>query len=106
MEGFEVMTVRHVFVWQVAEGHDGAKVIKLLTDFSKRVDMIESFEIGAHTGDPGDNGAPWDGVLITDFNSWDDLDAYSRHPAHVDLVAVLLPMVKSRGVVDFVRAEQ
>ncbi|WP_326837502.1 Dabb family protein [Amycolatopsis rhabdoformis] len=98
--------IRHVFAWQVAEGHDGAKVIELLTDFSKKVDVIRSFEIGGHTGDPGDNGEPWDGVLITDFATWADLDTYSNHPAHVELVAELKPMVKARAVVDFVRAEQ
>lgn len=98
--------IRHVFAWQVADGFDKGKVIELLTDFSKQVDEIRSFEIGAHTGDPGENGEPWDGVLITDFDSWEDLDAYSNHPAHVTLLGELLPMVKARAVVDFVRSEQ
>lgn len=98
--------IRHVFAWQVADGHDGDTVIEMLTDFSKQVDVIRYFEVGSHTGDPGENGEPWDGVLITDFETWDDLDVYSNHPAHVDLVSELLPMVKARAVVDFVRAEQ
>lgn len=98
--------IRHVFAWQVADGHDGDKVIQLLTNFSEKVDVIRSFEIGAHVGEPNDNGDPWDGVLITDFDAWEDLDTYSNHPAHVELVDELLPMVKGRVVVDFVRAEQ
>jgi len=98
--------IRHVFAWQVADGHDGQKVVEMLTDFSRKVDAIRFFEIGSHTGDPGENGEPWDGVLITDLDTWDDLDLYSNHPAHVDLVAELLPMVKARAVVDFVRTEQ
>lgn len=98
--------IRHVFAWKVADGHDGDKAIQLLIDFSTKVDVIRHFEIGAHTGDPGDNGDPWDGVLITDFDEWADLETYSHHPAHVELIEELLPMLKERAVVDFVRSEQ
>lgn len=98
--------IRHVFTWKVADGHDGDKVIQLLNDFSTEVDMIRYLEIGAHTGEPNDNGDPWDGVLISDFETWEDLDDYSSHPKHGDLVKELLPMLKERAVVDFVRVEQ
>ncbi|RYF49278.1 MAG: Dabb family protein [Comamonadaceae bacterium] len=97
--------IRHVFAWKVVDSRDGGKVIDMLTAFSEKVDVVRSFEIGAHTGDPGDNGDPWDGVLITDFDDWEGLATYSNHPAHVELVAELLPLVKERAVIDFVRAE-
>ncbi|GGB21442.1 hypothetical protein GCM10011492_09220 [Flexivirga endophytica] len=95
--------IRHVFAWKVAEGADNARAIELLKDFSTKVDVVRSFEIGAHTGDPGDNGDPWDGALITDFDDWADLDTYSDHPAHVELLGDLLPLLSERAVVDFVR---
>lgn len=98
--------IRHVFAWQVADGHDRDRVVELLTEFSASIDVIRHFEIGSHQGDPGENGEPWDGVLITDFDTWQDLDSYSNHPTHVELVAELLPMVKARAVVDFVRGER
>ncbi|KRE38958.1 stress protein [Janibacter sp. Soil728] len=98
--------IRHVFAWQVADDADGGEVIQLLTDFSKEVDMIRYFEIGAHAGEPNDNGDPWDGVLITDFDSWGDLEAYSNHPAHLVLVEKLLPKVKGRVVVDFLKEDK
>lgn len=95
--------IRHVFAWKVAQGADNDRAIELLKDFSTKVDVVRSFEIAAHTGDPGDNGDPWDGVLITDFDDWEGLQTYSDHPAHVELLGEFLPMVSERAVVDFVR---
>jgi hypothetical protein len=65
--------------------------------------MIRSWELGSHVGEPNENGDPWDGALITDFASRADLEAYSSDPFHEEIVQQLLPMVRSRAVVDFVR---
>lgn len=97
--------IRHVFAWKVKAGVDNDRAITLLRDFSNRVDVVRSFEIGGHTGDPGDNGDPWDGVLITDFDDWGSLMTYSNHTAHLDLLRDLLPLLSDRAVVDFERDE-
>lgn len=97
--------IRHVFAWKLVNPDHAGKVIDLLDEYSRTQDVVRSFEIGGHTGDPGDNGDPWDGVLITDFDDWEGLRVYSDHPDHVKLVEVLLPMVKERAVIDFVRDE-
>ncbi len=93
--------IRHVFVWQVAEGHDNGKVLELLDRLSTGIPGIQDWSIGAHAGEPNDNGDPWDGALITDFASWSDLETYSTAPFHMEVVKQLLPMVKGRAVVDF-----
>ena len=93
--------IRHVFVWQVADGHDNDKVIELLNRLSVELDFILDWSIGKHVGAPNDNGDPWDGALITDFASWEDLDRYSNAPFHQEIVEQLLPMVSGRAVVDF-----
>jgi hypothetical protein len=93
--------IRHVFVWQVAEGHDNDKVIELLNRLSVELDFILDWSIGKHVGVPNDNGDPWDGALLTDFASWEDLDRYSNAPFHQEIVEQLLPMVSGRAVVDF-----
>ncbi|MGV9799441.1 Dabb family protein [Mycobacterium sp. NPDC003449] len=97
--------IRHVFAWKVVDPQNADSVIDLLAEYSKSQEVVRHFEIGGHTGDPGDNGDPWDGVLITDFDDWEGLRVYSDHPDHVKLVEVLLPMVKERAVIDFVRQE-
>ncbi|MCW2793867.1 MAG: hypothetical protein JWO76_2965 [Nocardioides sp.] len=93
--------IRHVFAWQVAPGHDNDKIIELLNRLSDEMDFIVSWSVGKHVGEPNENGDPWDGALITDFASWDDLERYSTAPFHMEIVDQLLPMVSGRVVVDF-----
>lgn len=97
--------IRHIFLWQVTEGQDKQEVIDLLTTLSKKLPSLRRWEIGSHKGAPNDNGAPWDGALISDFDDWDGLAEYSDDPFHADVVARLKPMVAARAVVDFVREQ-
>jgi len=97
--------IRHIFLWQAANPADKSAILDLLGQLSDRLPMIRSWEMGGHQGEPNENGDPWDGALITDFDSWEDLDAYSNDPFHGEVVEQLLPMVRSRAVVDFVREQ-
>ncbi|MCU1409110.1 MAG: Stress responsive alpha-beta barrel domain protein [Microbacteriaceae bacterium] len=92
-------------MWQAAEPREKQPILDLLAQLSDRLPMIRSWELGGHVGEPNDNGDPWDGALITDFESWEDLDAYSNDPFHDVIVQQLLPRVRSRAVVDFVRED-
>lgn len=96
--------IRHIFMWQVVDGHDPDEVIDLLSTL-RGLPGIRSWELGKHTGDPGANGTPWDGALINDFDDWDGLEEYSVDPLHAEVVAKLLPKLAARAVVDFVRDE-
>lgn len=97
--------IRHVFMWQVAEGNDPDEVISLLNTL-QGLPSLRSWELGKHTGDPGDNGTPWDGVLINDFEDWNGLEEYSVDPVHAEVVEKLLPKLAARAVVDFERASR
>ena len=93
--------VRHVFLWRVAEGSSQQEIVEILNTLPERLSFIEYWNVGSHQGDTGDNGAPWDGALITDFATWEDLEKYSTDPYHLDVVAKLMPMFSERAVVDF-----
>jgi hypothetical protein len=93
--------VRHVFLWRVAEGSSQQEIVEILNTLPERLSFIEYWSVGSHQGDPGENGAPWDGALITDFATWEDLEKYSTDPYHLDVVATLMPMFSERAVVDF-----
>ena len=97
--------IRHIFMWQATEPSQKQPILDLLAQLSDRLPMIRSWELGGHQGEPNDNGDPWDGALITDFDSWEDLEAYSTDNFHNEIVQELLPKVRSRAVVDFVRDE-
>ncbi len=97
--------IRHVFAWRVAEGHSNDEIIEILNTLPGALPVIKYWEVASHEGDPGDNGDPFDGVLISDFDSWEALDAYSNDPIHQDVVQRLLPRFASRAVVDFERQD-
>lgn len=97
--------IRHVFLWKAAAGSDPDRIVELLTQLSTRIPSLRSWEIGKHQGDPGDNGDPWDGVLISDFDSWQGLKEYSHHPFHLEVVRELKPLVAERAVVDIERGD-
>jgi hypothetical protein len=93
--------VRHIFLWRVAEGSSQTEIVDILNTLPPRLPVIKGWQVGSHAGDPGENGAPWDGALITDFDNWEGLEEYSNDPFHLDVVAKLMPMFSDRAVVDF-----
>lgn len=95
--------IRHVFAWRIAAGQNHQEILDILNTLPEKLPIIKYWEIGVHQGDPGDNGAPWDGVLISDFESWEALEEYSNDPYHVSVVENLTPRFESRAVVDFER---
>ncbi|MCX6461061.1 MAG: Dabb family protein [Actinobacteria bacterium] len=97
--------IRHVFAWRIAPGQNHQEILDLLNTLPEKLPIIKYWEIGVHQGDPSDNGAPWDGVLISDFESWDALDEYSNDAYHVSVVENLTPRFASRAVVDFERTD-
>lgn len=101
----ETDMIRHVFAWRIAAGQNHQEILDLLNTLPEKLPIIKYWEIGVHQGDPGDNGAPWDGVLISDFESWDALDEYSNDPYHVSVVEDLTPRFEARAVVDFERTD-
>jgi Stress responsive A/B Barrel Domain len=97
--------VRHVFMWQVAPDADPDEIVATLNTLPGKVAGIQGWEIGSHQGEKGDSGDPWDGVLVSDFDSFEGLQQYSEHPYHMEVVEKLMPMFSARAVCDFEREE-
>ena len=97
--------IRHVFSWRVAEGHSNTEIVDILNTLPDARARHQVLGDRRPRGDPGDNGAPVGGVLITDFESWEALDEYSNDPYHVSVVEKLIPRLAARAVVDFERSE-
>jgi Stress responsive A/B Barrel Domain len=95
------MAVRHVFLWRVGQGNDPDQIVELLNTLPSRCPGILHWEIGHNQAPPNENGAPWDGALISAHESWEALDAYSQHPYHAEVVGKVVPLMSDRAVVDF-----
>ena len=93
--------IRHVFMWKVAKGANPDEIFRILDELPGKVPGIRLWSRGKHKGEPGNSGASWDGALITDFDSMEALETYSKHPFHDDVVRRLTPMFADRAVCDF-----
>jgi hypothetical protein len=93
--------VRHIFLYKVAKNADPDEIIRTLDELPGKVPGIRSWTCGKHKGAPGASGDVWDYGLVCDFDSYTDLQAYSDHPFHMQVVEKLLPMFSARAVCDF-----
>jgi hypothetical protein len=91
--------VRHIYLWNVAEGADGKEAADLLDQLPGRIDFIRSWTLGPHVGGEM-GGIERDYALICDFDSLEDVQAYLTHSFHDEVVAKFSPMVCDNIVVD------
>jgi hypothetical protein len=93
--------IRHVFLYKVAKGSDPKEIVRILNELPKKVPGIRTWTLGQHQGAPGGSGDLWDYALVCDFDSFKDLEGYSDHPFHLEVVEKLTPMFSARAVCDF-----
>jgi hypothetical protein len=97
------MTIRHVVSWKLASTEEGeraehaAGIKRGLESLPAVIPQIRSLEVGVSAA-PGDD---FDVVLISDFDSMDDVHAYQVHPAHQEVAAYIRSVVAGRAAVDF-----
>ncbi|WP_368680776.1 Dabb family protein (plasmid) [Rhodococcus opacus] len=96
------MTVRHIFLWSVKEGHDGDSVLKKLAALETEVPGLLGWSIGKHEGEnPNSSTGKWQYGLTCDVESWEALDAYQNHPTHNAIVQDVLDSYDDWLVVDY-----
>lgn len=98
---------RHVLLWKVKDGVEGRsrdEAVALLCDtvlsIKDKIPQIKSIEAGANRAQVG---YACDMAVVIDFESWDDLVAFTEHPAHKDLAASVAPYQDAHFVVDYER---
>jgi hypothetical protein len=98
--------IHHIVSWKL-NGADAATVDAQATEITAALDAlvgvvptIKSFTVGrniVHTD------ASYDLVLVSEFDSVDDLTAYQVHPAHIEVAGLIAKYAVTRSVVDFER---
>lgn len=96
--------IRHVVMWRfkdLGEGKTKEENLDIVKDkllaLIPIIPELKKMEIGkdvAHTD------ASYDLILITEFESLDDLHTYAVHPEHVKVVNYVKNVVESRVVLD------
>ncbi|HGY56116.1 MAG TPA: Dabb family protein [Caldithrix abyssi] len=97
--------IKHVVMWKLKEEAEGySKAVNLqrmkrkIGRLEERIPLIRFYEIGIdylHTP------ASYDLVLVSAFDTKEDLKAYREHPEHQAVVEEIKPLVQERVVVDY-----
>lgn len=93
--------IRHVFLYKLAPGADAQQTVDILNALPDKVPGIRGWTLGRHQSPAGARPGQWDYGLVCDFDSFADLQTYNAHPAHVQAVKALLPMLAGHAVCDF-----
>jgi hypothetical protein len=96
--------IRHVVAWKVAATEPAEReaaadeITRLLSSLRGVVPSISALTVGPNMAYFEAN---WDVVLVADFATLSDLDAYQVHPEHQAVVPQIKALVAQRAAVDF-----
>jgi hypothetical protein len=97
--------IRHIVCWRFLEHAEGApraenlrKAKSMLESLTERIPEILSLEVGI---DATQGPRSFDLALSGTFASASSLEAYQRHPEHVNVVTFLRLVQSERMVVDY-----
>ncbi len=97
--------IRHIVMWKFKEVAEGVpkeenlrKVKELLEALPKTISFIRRMEVHLNENP---NPKNYDAVLISEFDSMEDLAAYTSHPAHQKISAFVAKCREGRASVDY-----
>ncbi len=98
--------IKHTVMWTIKEGETPrskfermAEMKSRLLDLKETIREIVSMEV--YFSSPQAPIGNYDVVLITEFRSWNDLDAYQKHPAHIEVGSYIANVKQNRAAIDF-----
>jgi len=103
-KGVVKMAVRHVVVWKLL-GDDVTekkqRFESLAGDLEELVNLVPGLLSLSVSFSTGPNPKNWDMCLISDHESWDALDVYATHPAHLAVAGRVAENTVERAGADF-----
>ena len=98
--------IKHIVMWKLREFPSREEKLKTarnlrqkLLDIKKSIKQIMTIEVGLNTDKA--SASNYDVILITQFASIEDLQAYKVHPAHQELVEYLQTIRELRVAIDY-----
>ncbi len=96
--------IKHIVMWTVKETsagshEDNARQLKAMLDgLVGTIPEVVSLETGVNELE-GDGAM--DVVMVSSFDTWEDLDSYQRHPEHQKVVEFVKQIRVERRAVDY-----
>lgn len=96
--------VKHIVLFRLKEDLDIEARSRVADDFKvaiealpAKIDFIRHIEVGININ--GDES--FDVALYSEFDTLDDVRAYSRHPDHIAASGIIKPYTEARACVDY-----
>ena len=97
--------IKHIVMWKLKDQTEGAsqeenarKLKYTLEALKGKIEQIVELEVGLQMR-PDESA--YDVVLVTSFQTREDLDLYQKHPKHQKVAAFVKKIVSERKVVDY-----
>lgn len=92
--------IKHIVSFKLkADSIAQAPAIKArLESLTTKIEQIKFFEVGLNVSKAD---SAYDLVLVSEFDSLEDLEIYKFHPEHVEVVAFIKPYKLTSMVVDY-----
>jgi hypothetical protein len=98
--------IKHIVMWTIREGETSrakfermAEVKTRLLQLKDKIECIISLNVFFNAPSAPDNN--FDVILVSEFNSWSDLDAYQKHPAHLEVAEYIKNVRMERAALDY-----
>ncbi len=86
---------------EMSESEKRKKALELknaLEGLKEKIDVIKSIEVGINTSD---RPIAFDLLAVSAFDSYDDLNHFRFHQAHLDVVEIIKPVEQQSILVDY-----
>ena len=89
--------IRHIVMWKFKEDADPTEFLTRLASLRGVIPQIRHMEIHPSAVE----GAAYDAILISDFDSLEDLEIYKKDPQHVAVSNLCKSIRMARSAIDF-----
>jgi len=92
--------IKHVVMWKFKQGEEENmnKFLEGLTKLKDKIDVIKDMQVGVNINEKNN----YDAVLISEFESMEDLKIYKEDPRHGEVSKLCKSIREERGAVDFI----
>ncbi len=97
--------IKHIVMWTLKDEYKGSTKVELakelktqLLNLKGKIAELKFIEVGVNDLFPDKNH---DVVLVTEFDSVNDLQTYAQHPEHLKVVEFVKEIATGRAAVDY-----
>lgn len=91
--------IKHIVMWKFKDGEEENmhKFLDGLMALKDQIEVVKNMEVGVSINSKNN----YDAVLISEFETMEDLEKYKNDPRHVKVSALCKSIRTERGAVDY-----